>query len=164
MLLCTQYQHIRLYTHTLQFLYRVLCRLGLQLASCLKIRHVCQVNVNGVLSQFPFQLSYGLHKWCALNIANGSANLSYNEIVVILLSKQFYVALYLVCDVRHNLNCLAQIVASSLLIYNSLVNAAGCKRVGFGCMYSSESLVVTKVEVCFHSVYSHVAFAVLVGV
>ena len=122
------------------------------------------MDVNGALAQLPLELSNGFHVWSALNVANGSANLGNHEVVVVLLAEQLHVALNLVGYVRHHLNGLAQIVATALLVDNRLVYAAGCQRICFGGLDSGESLVVAEVEVGFHSVNRHIAFAMLVRV
>ena len=122
------------------------------------------MNVDGVLAHLPFHLSDCLHEWCTLNVANSAAYLGYHEVVMILLSEQLHVALDLVGDVRYNLDCLAQIVATTLLVYDRLVDASCGQRVGFSGLYACKAFVVTEVEVGFHAVNGDVAFSVLVGV
>ena len=122
------------------------------------------MDVNGALAQLPLELSNGFHVRCALDIADSSANLGNHEVVAILLAEQLHVALNLVGNVRHHLNGLAQIVATALLVNHRLVYAACCQRVGFGGLDTGESLVVAEVEVGFHSVNRHIAFAMLVRV
>ena len=77
-----------------------------------------------ILAQFPFHLSYRLKVWGAFYIAYRSSDFRYYEVVVVLLSEQLYVPLYLIRDVWNNLNRLSQIIATSLLVYHSLVYAS----------------------------------------
>ena len=92
------------------------------------------------------------------------ANIGDHEVVVILLAEQLHVALDLVGDVRHHLDGLAQIVAATFLVDDRLVDATGSEGVGLCCLNTCESLVVTEVEVCFHTIHRDVALTVLVRV
>ena len=163
-LLCAQDEDVGLYADALQLLHRVLCRLGLKLTRSAEVGHIGEVNVDGVLSQLPFELTYGLHERCALYVADGSANLGDDEIVMIFLSKQLDVALYLVGDVWHHLYGLAQVVAVSLFVNDRLVDASCGERVGLGRLYACEAFVVAEVEVGLHTVDGDIALAVLVWI
>ena len=164
MFFCTQYQHVRLYSHALQFLYGVLCRFGLQFAGCFQIGYVCKMNAHGVASHFPFHLTYGLKVRHAFDVTDGSADFGYDEVVVILLAEHLHVAFYFICNVWYHLYCLAQIIAAALLVYYSFVDASRGERVGLGGLYAGEALVMTEVEVGLHAVHRNVAFTVLVWV
>ena len=164
MLLGAQDEDVGLYAHALQLLHGVLRWLCLQLAGSLQVGYVCKMNVDGILAHLPFHLSDCFHERSALNVADSAADLGDDEVVVILLSEELHVAFYLVGDVRHNLDCLAQIVATTLLVDNRLVDASGSERIGLSGLYASKAFVVAEVEVGFHAVNGDVAFSVLVGV
>ena len=76
----SQHQYIGLYAHALQLLHAVLCRLGLQLVGSFQIGHVGKMHAHRIPTQLPAQLTYSLHKRCALYIADGSAHLGYHEV------------------------------------------------------------------------------------
>ena len=164
MLLGAENQNIWLNTYALQFLHGVLGRLCLQLACCLQIRHIGEVNIDGVLAQFPFQLSDSFHVWGTLDVADGSANLGNHEVIVILLAEQLHVALDLVGDVRHHLDGLAEIVATTFLVNDCLIDTTCGERIRFCSLNAGESLVVSEVQVGLHTIYRYVALTMLVRV
>ena len=164
MLLCSEYEHVGLYTHALQLLHAVLCGLCLELACSLEIGDISKVYAHGALAQLPLQLPDGLEEGRALYVAYGTSYLCDDEVVVILLPQELDVALYLVGDMRHHLNGFAQIVAPALLVYDALVYSSGGHGVGLGGLNACESLVVSEVQVGLHAVYGHVALTVLIGI
>ena len=164
MFLCAENQDVGLNTYALQFLDGVLGRLGLQLASCFQIGHVGKVHIESILAQFPFQLSDGFHIWSTLYVAYSATNLCDDKVVVILLPQQFYIAFYLVGDVRNYLYGFAKIVATSFLVDNSLVDTSCSERVGLCCLDARESFVMTEVKIRFHSIYRHIALTMLVWI
>ena len=142
----------------------MLSRLCLQLASCLEVRHVCEVNIDGVTSHLPAELTDSLKEWSTLNVADCTADLCYNEVILTFSAEVLNAALNLVGDVRHNLNGLAEIVASALLVDDRLIYTTRSHRVSAGSLNACESLVVTEVKVGLHTVSGHVALTVLVRV
>ena len=165
MTLRAQHQDIRLDTHALQFLDRVLCGLGLQLIGSLQIGHVGQVHTHGIPTQLPAQLSDGLHKRCTLNITNGAAHLGNHEVklfALFVLSQ--HSALNLIRDMRHHLDGLAQIVATTLTVYHRLVDTSRGNRVMACGVNTSETLIMPQVQIGLHTVGRHIALAMLVGV
>ena len=106
----------------------------------------------------------GLHERRTLDVADGSSDLRYYEVVMVFLSERLYVSLNLVGYVWHHLDGFSEIVATALLVDNSLVDASRSERVRLSGLYASEAFVVAEVEVCLHSVNSNVALAVLVRV
>ena len=121
-LLCTKHEDIRLNTHTLQLFHTMLCGLSLQLARCTEVGHVCQMEVDSTLAEFPFHLTNSLQEWCRLNISDRTTNLCNHKVIVILLAKELDIPLNLVCYVRNNLYRLTEIIAPTLLINDTLVD------------------------------------------
>ena len=64
----------------------------------------------------------------------------------------------------HHLDGLPQIVSMPLAIDDGLVDATRRNRVVAGRMYARESFIVPQIEIRLHTVYSHVALAVLIRV
>ena len=164
MLLRAEDKDIRLYAYTLQFLDAVLCRLCLQFPCCLEVRYVCEMNVDGPLSEFPFHLSDGLQERCALNISDGSTDFGNNEIIMVSLSEQLDVAFYLIRDMRNDLYCFSKIISAALFVDYSLVYSTSGHGVRLCGLNAGKSLIMSKVEVCLHSVDGDIAFAMLIGV
>ena len=164
MFLSAEDEHVRLYADALKLLDTVLRRLGLQLSCCLKVRNVGKVYVYGALSEFPFQLSDSLQERRTLYVADCSSNLSDDEVVVVFLSEQFDVSLYLIGDMRYHLNGLSKIVAPALLVYHRFVYTSGCHGVGFRRLNAGEALVMAQVQVCLHSVNGDIALSMLVRI
>ena len=100
----TQHQNVRLDTGTLQFLDRVLGRLGLQLAGGCQIGYISQVYTQGVFAQFPLQLSDTFQIRQRLDIAHGSADFCNDEVEFIFVAQQFHVTFDFVRDVRDDLD------------------------------------------------------------
>ena len=159
-----QHEHVGLYADALQLLHGVLRGLGLQLSGCLEVGNVGEVDAHGVLAHLPFHLPDGLEEGHALYVADGSAYLGDDEVIVVFLAEELHVALYLVRYVWHHLYGLAQVVAAALLVYHGLVYPACGQRVCLCGLYACETLVVAEVKVGFHAVYGHIALSVLIGV
>ena len=83
---------------------------------------------------------------------------------MILLTEELDITLNLICDVRYNLNGLSQIITAALFVYNRLVDTSGCHRVGFSGLDTCESLVVSEVKVCFHTINCNITFSMLVRI
>ena len=122
------------------------------------------MNADGILSQFPFQLSDGFQKRRTFNVADGSANFRNNKIIVVFFAQQLDASLDFVRNVWHHLYGLAQVVAVSFLVDDGFIDAARGQRVGPSRLYAGETLVVAQVQIGLHAVHGHVAFAVLVRV
>ena len=164
-MLRAQHQHVRLNTQPLQQLHTGLRGLGLQLACCCQIGHVCQVNVQRPLrTQFPAQLANGFKKGLTLYVANGAANFGYDEIKRLLGCIEQNSTLYLVSNMRNHLNGLTQIVAPPLTLYDAQIDAPRGDTIVAGGLYARETLVVTQVKVGLHAVGCHIAFTMLIGV
>ena len=123
MFLRSQHKDIGLYAHALKFLHRVLRRFGLQFVSRLEVGHIGKVHTHSIASQLPAQLTYSLHEWCTLNVADGAPHLGNHKVILLMLVVIVteHTPFYLVGDVGHHLYCLAQVVASSLTVYHRLV-------------------------------------------
>ena len=142
MTLGTQHQNVGLNTHTLQFLHRVLCRFGLQLIGGFQIRYIRKMYAHRIAPQFPAQLSDGLHERCTLNVADGTTHLGDDEVESLPKSLAQHSPLDLVRDVRHHLNRLAQIVATTLAVDDGLVDATCCNTIVACGMNTRKALVV----------------------
>ena len=164
MLLRPEHEHVRLDADALQLLDAVLCRLGLQFACGPEIRHESQVDVDGPATEFPFQLTDGLHERCALDVTNGTSNLRDDEIVMIFLSEEFDVTLDFIRDMRDDLYGLAEVVASTLLVNDRLVDTARRHRVGLSGLDASEALIMAQVKVRLHAINGDIALSMLIGI
>ena len=142
----------------------MLSRLSLQLTGSLEVRHVSEVNIDGVASHLPAELTNSLKERSTLDVADSTADLRDDEVVLALSAEILNAALNLVGDMRHNLNGLAEIVASALLVDDRLIYTTRSHRVSAGSLNACESLVVTEVKVGLHTVSGHVALTVLVRV
>ena len=58
----TQDEDVRLDTQALKLFDRSLCRLGLQFLGCCQIGHISQMEVDGILAEFPTQLADGFQE------------------------------------------------------------------------------------------------------
>ena len=138
--------------------------LGLEFLGGVEVRDVGEVDAQGILAHLPAELAHRLQEGKRLDVAHGAADLGDDEVVLAGVAEQLDVALDLVGDVGDDLDGLAEIVASALLVDDALVDAPGGDVVGAGGLYVGEALVVAEVEVCLVAVDGDVALAVLVGV
>ena len=114
MVLGSAYQDIRLNSDLHEFPHRVLSRFGLQLSACRDVWKQRQVNEKRVFtSNFLSELSDGLQKRLRLNVTNCAANFRDDHIVF--WSETFEGDLYLIRDVRDNLDGAAEVFAAPLL-------------------------------------------------
>ena len=112
-----------------------------------------------------FDLTDGFHERGTLNVANGTTHLSDDEIQLLaFLVFTKHATLDLIGDMWHHLDGLSQVVAVTLTVNDRLVDASCCYRVVSCCVNASEALVVSEVQVCFHTVHSYVALTMLVGI
>ena len=160
----TQYQHVGLYAHPLQFLHAMLSGFCLQFPRRLEVWDVRQVYTYGPAPQFPPQLPYGFHEGGTLYVSYRAAHLGNDEVVLRMVVFTQHPSLYLVRDVRHHLYGLAKVVPMPLAVDYRLVYAPCSDGVVARGTYARESLVMPQVEVSLHTVDRNVALPVLVGV
>jgi len=105
----------------------------LSLLLSLNDRNQRQMNLYKVLLASPSsQLSHGLNKRRTLNITNGPSQLNYAQIrrffrvINRCLGDSLNPILHSIRQMRNNLNCLAQIITSTLLLNNMLVYLPRC--------------------------------------
>ena len=82
----------------------------------LEIRHVCQMDAERVLAEFPSQLAHCLEIWGGLDVAHGASYFGYHEVELAGVAEHLDVSFYLVGDVGYDLDCLAEIVSTALLV------------------------------------------------
>jgi len=162
---CAQYEHFGLYAQSLQLLHAGLGRFCLQLASGSQIGHIGEMDIQCPLgTQFPAQLADGLEEGLTFDVADGAAYFGNDEVEILLGGVHQYAALNLVGDVRHHLDGLSQVVASALALDDAQIDTPCGYAVVARSLNASESLVVSQVEICFHTIGRHVALTVLIGI
>ena len=159
-----EHQDVRLNTFALQLLHRVLRRFGFEFSCSSQIRNIGEVDANGILTQFPFELSDGFHERQALDVTNRSAYFSDDKIITAFFAEIKHIALDFVGDVRHHLDCFTQIVATAFFVNHTLVDATGSEIVVARSFDACETLIVTEVKVCFLPIIGDITFAVFIGV
>src|SRR5690606_27915917 len=108
----TAEEDVRLDAEAQQFLHRMLCRLGLQLAGRRNPGDQRQVHEQGPLdAQFVAELTDGLQEGEALDVADRAADLAEHEILAVEIRLDEF--LYGVRNVRDHLDGGAQIVAAA---------------------------------------------------
>lgn len=142
-----------------------LCWLGLLLA--LDDWHEGDVDLEEViLPCSASQLAHRLNKWCRLNVANGSSKLDNAHVWGLVcvvdwnLGDALDPVLDCICEVWHDLNGAAEVVAATLFLDYVLVDLAGCDVVLAGESDVEVALVVTKIEIDFSTVVEDENFTV----
>ena len=164
LVLGAQHEHVGLDTLLLEQLDAVLCGLGLELLGRADVGHIGQVHADAAATQLPTQLADGLDKRQRLDVAYCTANLGDDKVILARGTQQLHVALNLIGDVRDNLDRLAQIIATALLVDDALIDASGGDVIGAGGLDVGETLVVSQIQVGLVTVNRHVALTVLIGV
>ena len=163
-MLGAEHEDVWLYAEALQVVDRMLCGLSLQLACSGDVWHVCEVEANGVSWHVPSQLSDGLKERQTLDVADGAAYFCDDEVIFACVAQSAHVFLYLVGDVRDDLDGASEIASATLTLHDVLVDASCGDVVGACGLYACEALVVAKVKVSLLSVDGDVALAMLIGI
>ena len=164
-MLRAQNQYVGLQTRRLQLLDRVLRRLGLQLARGGHIGYKRKVYEYRVaVSELVAKLTDRLDEGQRLDIAHRTAYLGDDDVILLRCAEQLDAALDLVRDVGDHLHRLAQKLAATLLLDDTLIDLARSDIVVMGGGYRREALVVSQIEVGLGSILGNVALAVLIGV
>src|SRR5205085_8205485 len=108
-------------------------------------------------------LADGFEERQRLDVAHGAAYLDYGNVGRVLLGGGAYGPLYLVRDVRDDLNGLAEVVAAPLLLDDGKIDAPRRPVVRARQARVREALVVAEVEVCLRAVVGDEDLAVLEG-
>ena len=153
-------QDIGMNTERLKFLDRMLGRLGLQFTRCRNVGHQRQVHIDGrAARQVIAQLADRLHEGHGFNVADRAADFADHEIeIVIAFDNEVF---DFISNVRNDLNGGAQIVATTFLVDDVLVNPPGGDVIGLGCGTPGKAFVVAKVEISLGTVIRHKHFTVL---
>src|SRR5688572_3029251 len=149
-------------TDLAKFFYRVLCRLCLQFAGGSYIRN--ERNVDKYCIPLPFFVAYladRFHKRQRLDIADRSADLDDQNIRLMLAGNHPDRGLDLVCDVRDNLDGLAEIIAAAFLFDDRKVDPAAGPVVRLREFCVGEPFVMAKVEIGLGAVVGNKHLAVL---
>ena len=101
------------------------------------------MNVDGVLAHLPTQLTNGFHERRTLNVTDGTANLSDDEVVMIFLTEQFHVALDFIGDMRNHLNGLTQVITATFLVDDGFVDSTRRKGVRLCCLNTRKPFIMT---------------------
>ncbi len=154
------YEDVRLDTDFPEGLHAVLCGFCFHFARGLDKRKQGKMDVEHVLRpQIGPQLAYGLKEGKAFDISDSASHLDNGHIDPI--SQVPNLVLNLVGNVRDHLNCCTEIFSSSFLLYDRVVNLAGCKVVLLPEQGMGEPLIMAKVQVGLRAVIGHEHFAVL---
>ena len=164
MLLRAKNEYIGLDTQTLQFLYRMLGGFRLQFSGRFQVRDIGEMDAEGVLTQFPPQLSDGLQERSTFNIADGSANLGNDKVELPSFRISLDPVLDLIGNMRNHLDGFTQIVAATLFLYHRLIDLSGGNGVVHRRPYAREALIMPQIQVGFHAIIGHITLSVLIRV
>ena len=160
-LLAAAQQDIGLDAKPGQLAYRMLRRLGLQLAGGGDIRHQRNMHKTGCLApHLVAQLADSLNKRQAFDITHRSADLAEHEVEVVSFGEGEF--LDRVGNVRDHLHRRTQIVAAPLLGDDIAVNPARGNIIRLPRRNASKPLIVPQIEIGLSTIVSHVHFAVLI--
>ena len=162
-LIAAQHDDVRGNAHALQLLDRVLRGLGLVLLAAVQIRHERHVDVECVFApDLQPDLTDGLEKRLALNVAGRAADLRDNDVGVRLAADTIDKVLDLIRDVRNDLHRFAEVLAAALLVEHVPVHLAGREVGVFVQVLVDEALIVAEVEIGLRAVLGDVHLAMLI--
>ena len=164
LVLGAQHEDVGLDTFLLQQLDAVLGGLGLELLGSADVGDISQVDTDAAAAQLPTQLADGLDKRQGLDVAHGATYLGDDKVILARGAEQLDVTLDLVGDVGDDLDGLAQVIATPLLVDDALIDASGGDVVGTSGLDVGEALVVPQVQVGLMTIDGDIALAVLIGV
>ena len=81
-------------------------------------------------------------------------------VLSILLDASFY----LVRNVGYYLNCLAEVVATTLLVDNSLIDSTRSNTIMTSGLNVCKTFIVPQVKICLHAIGRYIAFSVFIGI
>ena len=137
----------------------------LQFSGSLQVWHISQVHADGVAAKLPAHLTDSFHKRSAFDITYGTTHFGDHEVQFLPFHiRAQHPPLDLVGDVRHNLDGLSEIIASTLPVNDGLVDTPRGYGIVFRGMDARETFIVPEVQVRLHPVGSDIAFAVLVWI
>ncbi len=163
-LVAAQDDDVRRDAHALQLFHGVLGRLGLMLIAAGQEGNQGHVDKDGVpAALFETDLTGGLEKGLALDVAGGAADLGDHDIGVRLFAHAVDKVLDLLRDMRNDLDRLAQVLTAALLVQDIPVDLAGGQVGEAVQVLIDEALVMAEVEIGLAAVLGHIDLAVLVG-
>ena len=156
------HDEVGLHADGAQLLHRMLRGLRLHLVRCGYIRHQRHVNEQHVaVRQLLLELARGLDERQRLDVADGAADLGYDDVGAGLVGDAPQARLDGLGDVRNHLHGAAQVVAAPLARDEALVDGS-LREVGLAReVLVDEALVVPQVEIAFVPVLGDEHFAVL---
>ena len=141
----------------------MLGRLGLKLTSSGDIRNQGYMDVKHiVLAHFLFHLTDCLHERKGLNIAHSTTNFSDNNVSITLSSHIIYALLNFVSDMRNNLNGLAKVITTTLLVKNVPINLTSGNVRALGQININKTLIMTKIQVSLSTIVSYEYLTMLI--
>ena len=114
--------------------------------------------------EVPLNLAHCFDKGQGFNITDAPAYFRDNEIIFSAFAQEEDVSLYLVCNMRDDLNSFSQIFSLSLFCNDIVVDPARGDVIGLGRANIKKTLIMAQVQVRLGPVIGDVALAVLVGV
>lgn len=118
----------------------------------------------GVTTQLPLELADCFKEWQTLYVSYCSSNLRNNEIIMMLLPKVKHIPLYLIRDMRYDLNGFSQIIPTTFFFYHALIDTSCCHIIMARCLNSGETFIVAEIQVCFLPIIRHIAFPVFIRI
>ena len=120
------YQNIGLYPTLHQKFYGVLRGFGFELAGCCQIGNKRQVDDGYVvIAQFPVQLPYGFNIGQGFNIAYGTTDFCYNDIINIFFAENLNTSFDFIRNMRNHLYGFAQVITTTFFFNYTLIDASG---------------------------------------
>ena len=154
-------QDIGLDPEARQFAYRMLGRLRLQLTRRSNIGHEGDMHAQRLpWLQLISKLADGFHERQPFDIADSAADLTQDEIVIVLPGKRE--GLDLVRDVRNHLHRRAEIVPPPLFGDDVLIDTTGCNVVALMRRHPGKAFVMAQIQVRFRPIVRHIDFAMLI--
>ena len=117
-----------------------------------------------VFAKFPSQLTNTFDVRKRFDIAHSTTDFGNYKIEIAFITQEFNIAFDFVGNVRNNLHSFAQVITTTFLVDDILINAAGGHIISFVRLHTQKAFVMPKVEVGLMSIHCYIALTVFVGI
>jgi len=128
-----------------------------------KIRNKSYMYMNYIVSAgFFAKLSDGFEERKTFNVPHCSSNFNNDNIKLFFFCYFFNSVFYFIGNMRNNLNCSTQKIASSFLLNNSPIDHTGSYVIYFSKIDVDKSFIMTQIKICLCPIFGNKNLSMLI--